>query len=328
MPVPKLDAFIQPLLDLAADGDSHTLREAEEYLAREFRLARRERNELTAGGAQTRLRSRMNWANTSLKRAGLLESAGRGQFRITDEGRRVLASASGPIDKKYLLRYPSFAAFSRPALKSARSQIGRRPLPIWDEEDLQMLQERQSGGALYSPRQQLRQVLQMVLTRMRSQFDDDLLLRLTGALPEVFERTVLELLLALNFGQLEGERERIVVQQRNEQGFAGVIQSRAAGDPAPGFLALCLDPLLLLDWRALHASGLKVPGQDGCKGILISSARFAGDILTASGPGGDHDLQLLDGKQLAALMIEHGLGVQAEQHFSTYALDADYFEPN
>ena len=110
MAVPKLDAFIQPLLQLAADGETHSLKEAEEHLAGHFRLARRERNELTASGAQTRVRNRTNWANTYLKRAGLLESAGRGLFRITAEGQRVLASAVDAIDTRYLMRYPSFAA--------------------------------------------------------------------------------------------------------------------------------------------------------------------------------------------------------------------------
>ena len=328
MPVPKLDAFFQPLLDLAADGESHSLREAEDYLAGRLDLTRRERNELTASGAQTKLRNRLNWANSSLKRAGLLEGAGRGHFRITTEGRRVLDSGAGPVDKKYLLRYPSFAAFSRPAARSSRATAGRRPLPIWDEEDFQLLKERHSRGPLLSPRQQLRQVLQVVLTRMRSQLDDDLLLRLSMAPTEIFERTIIDLLLLLDVAGLNGERGRIVVQQRNEQGFAGMIRSAGPDEADPGFLALRVDPLLLLDWRALHGSGLNLPDRQGGKGILISSARFAGDVLTACGPGGDHDLQLLDGKQLAALMIEHGIGVEAEQNFSTYTLVAGYFEPD
>ncbi len=326
MAVPKLDAFIQPLLHLAADGEAHSLREAEEHLAGHFALARRERRELTASGAQTRVRNRTNWANTYLKRAGLLESAGRGQFRITAEGQRVLASTADTIDTRYLMRYPSFAAFSRPAARSGRRPDDRRPLPIWDEEDVQLLQERHRRGPLLSPRQQLQQVLQMVMTRLRSQLDDDLLLRLTTAPPAIFERTVIELLLALDFSQAGGSPQRIVVQQRNDQGFAGVIRGRQAAEAGPAFLALRLNPLLLLDWRALRGSGLPLPGQNGTRGILITSARFAGEVLSASGPGGDHDLQLLDGKQLTALMIEHGIGVQVDQHYTTYNLVADYFE--
>ena len=326
MPVPKLDAFIHPLLQLCADGEAHDLREAEEHVAAHFGLTHRDRNELTPSGAQTRVRNRTNWANTYLKRAGLLQTAGRGQFRLTDEGHRVLDSRPDTVDKKYLLRYPSFAAFSTPSPESSRVRAGRRPLPIWDEEDVQMLQARQSRGPALSPRQQLQQALQVVLTRLRSQLDDDLLLRLSDAPPAVFERTIVELLLALDFGQLAGDRERIVVQQRAESGFAGIIRAQQAGDDEPGFLALCLDPLRLLDLRAIHSSGLALPGQDGCKGILLTSARFAGDVLTASGPGGGSDLLLLDGKQLAALMIEHGIGVRVDQQLTTHALVADYFD--
>ncbi len=326
MAVPKLDAFIYPVLQLTSDGESHSLREAETYLAAQFSLTHRERNELTASGAQTKVNNRINWANTYLKRAGLLQSAGRGLFRITDEGRRVLDTAADSVNIKYLLRYPSFAAFSKPSAQSRRRRADRLPLPIWDEEDVQMLQARHSRGPVMSPRQQLQQALQVVLTRLRSQLDDDLLLRLSNAPLAVFEQTIVDLLLALNFGQLDGERKRIDVQQRGETGFAGIIRARNAGDAEPGFLALCLDPLLLLDWRALRSTGLALPGQEGCKGILITSARFAGDVLTASGPGGDHDLLLLDGRQLSAQMIEHGIGVRVDQQHTTHAIVVDYFE--
>ena len=50
-----------------------------------------EMNELLPSGKQPRLRNRVNWAATYLKKGGLLESPRRARIRITDRGRSVLA---------------------------------------------------------------------------------------------------------------------------------------------------------------------------------------------------------------------------------------------
>lgn len=332
MPVPKFEAFFTPLLQMCADGEIHSLNQAEAHMARKFGLSYQERNERTAGGSQTRVYNRMRWASTYLRWAGLLRRVGRGQFRITDEGRHVLATGPASIDRKYLLRYPAFAAFMKPKPKSrspepARSRGDNRPAPVRDAAGAQTpMPPARPARAPQPPspaRQQLQQDLQIALTRLRSQLDDDLLLRLWDAPPAVFERTVFALLLALNFGRLDGERERILIRERGEHGFAGVIRARRAGEDEPGFLALCHNPLFALDWHVLRNSGLTLPGSDGSKGMLITSARLAGEVLTA---GGEHDLLLLDGKQMAALMIEYGIGVRVEQTLSTHTLVADYFE--
>jgi len=79
MAVPDFQKLMLPLLRLTADGLPHTLAETVEQLAEEFRLSEGDRTHVLRSG-QTRLYNRVGWTTTYLKKAGLLQPAGRGGF--------------------------------------------------------------------------------------------------------------------------------------------------------------------------------------------------------------------------------------------------------
>jgi hypothetical protein len=102
-----------PLLKLARDSQPHTLGEAVDYLANEYRLSEDDRNQLLQSG-QTRLYNRVGWSTTYLKKAGLLHALGPGRFQITARGREVLAASPPAIDIAFLeSRFPEMAEFRR-----------------------------------------------------------------------------------------------------------------------------------------------------------------------------------------------------------------------
>lgn len=101
MGVPDFQSFMLPLLKLTADGEEHSLVEAIEHLAQAFQLTDEDRTQLLRSG-QTRLYNRVAWATTYLRKARLLQAAGKGRFRITDQGREVLATNPGAIDVAFL----------------------------------------------------------------------------------------------------------------------------------------------------------------------------------------------------------------------------------
>jgi restriction system protein len=111
MPIPDYQTLMLPLLRFAADGNDHTTREAVEGLATEFQLTPAERKELLASGQQAIFNNRVGWANSYLKKAGLLESPRRGALRITARGKQTLGDNPTRIDVKYLERFPAFIEF-------------------------------------------------------------------------------------------------------------------------------------------------------------------------------------------------------------------------
>ena len=111
MAIPGYQTFMLPLLQLAADGEEHSLAEAREVLAGQFKLSEDELQQMLPSGYQTLFGNRVAWAKTYLVQADLLEATRRGHFKITDEGRRTLASHPAAIDAKYLERFPKFQEF-------------------------------------------------------------------------------------------------------------------------------------------------------------------------------------------------------------------------
>jgi restriction system protein len=96
-------------------------------------LTLEERAQLLPSGRQATFSNRLLWSSSYLRNAGLLESTGRGRFRITDQGRSALAEKPARIDIKLLMRYPVFVAFRTSAGKAPnvdqRGTLIPPPLP-------------------------------------------------------------------------------------------------------------------------------------------------------------------------------------------------------
>jgi restriction system protein len=93
MPVPDFQSLMLPVLRAAADGEI-SASDLRERVAASVGLTESDLAEMLPSGRQTTFTNRTAWANVFLQRAGLLEKARRGVYRISDEGRRVLAGAT------------------------------------------------------------------------------------------------------------------------------------------------------------------------------------------------------------------------------------------
>ncbi len=111
MSIPDYQSLMAPILKVAGDGKEHALTQVIEELAVQLKLTDEERRELLPSGLQFKFGNRVGWARTYLKKAGLLESAGRGKFRITERGRGVLADHVDELNTAYLKKFPEFREF-------------------------------------------------------------------------------------------------------------------------------------------------------------------------------------------------------------------------
>ena len=102
MAIPDYQTTMLPLLCFAADSAEHSLREAIEALAGEFKLSDEERRELLPSGQQEVFDNRVGWARTYMKKAGLLRTTRRAFFEITERGIEALEKKPSRIDGKFL----------------------------------------------------------------------------------------------------------------------------------------------------------------------------------------------------------------------------------
>ena len=99
--IPPFQELMLPILEMYATRDPESIanREFMETLAKRFHLTEADRNEMLSSGRQLRFENRVYWALAYLRRAGLIESAGRGLNRITKRGHDVLKPV--PFSNRY-----------------------------------------------------------------------------------------------------------------------------------------------------------------------------------------------------------------------------------
>lgn len=290
-----------PLLKRLADGQPHKMLDLYEELAVDLKLTEADRREMLPSGKETRYKNRIRWARRNLKKARLLDSPGIGSCCITTRGKQVLGSNPPKINNKLLEQYPEFVDY-----KAAPRNSGTLSTQAAASESDETPEE----------------TLERVHQGIKSQLVQELLEKIKAAPPSFFERLVVELLLRLGYG---GSREDAgkAVGKSGDGGIDGIINEDRLG----------LDVIYLQAKRwdgtvgrpAIQAFAGSLEGVRGRKGVFITTSTFSNDARSYVGTI-EKKIVLIDGEQLANLMVEHNLGVSTVSTYDVKKVDSDYFE--
>ncbi len=110
MAVPKFYEFFGSFLRALSDGEIHKSKEVQKTIVSDMKLTDEDLAEQLPSQRQPTYVNRIMWARTYLDKAGLIKTPARGQYQITNEGKKALA-ANVPIDLKYLDQYEAFRKF-------------------------------------------------------------------------------------------------------------------------------------------------------------------------------------------------------------------------
>jgi restriction system protein len=301
MTVPDFQAWFLPLLRRVGDGEVHEMRKLYEQLADELGLTDEDRAELLPSGTEFRYRNRISWARTYLKKAGLVESPGRGKVQITDLGRSVLASPPEKLSVPFLRKFPAFVEFYTTQPES--------PSPV-DPHD--------TGGGEETPEE----TLERVHSGLSNQLVGELLDHIKAAPAEFFERLVVDLLLRMGYGGSREDAGR-TVGKSGDGGIDGIINE----DPL-GLDTVCLQAKR---WEntvgrpVVQAFAGSLEGFRAKKGVLITTSTFSQEALHYAQQI-EKRMILIDGPRLARLMVQYNLGVNTVATYELKRIDTDYFE--
>jgi restriction system protein len=298
-----------PLLRLAADGVEHRFRDAVEKLASHFELTDAERAEMLPSGTAPLFDNRVGWARTYLKQAGLLESPRRGWFTITDRGRNVLARNPSRIDGSLLEEFDEFRAF-RARRRDAVLQVPTTAsTPDALSPDLPAHQTPED-------------LLASAYRRLRRELEIELLEQVKAASPAFFERLVIDLLVAMGYGGSRQDAGR-AIGKSGDGGIDGIIKEDKLGLDVIYIQAKRWDGTVGRPEIQKFAGALQ--GQRANKGVFITTSAFTRDA-TEYAQVINLKIILVDGEQLASLMIDHNIGVSTVGMYELKRLDNDYFE--
>lgn len=132
---------------------------------------------------------------------------------------------------------------------------------------------------------------------------------------------MVDLLFAMGYGGSRDEAK--VTKKSNDEGIDGVINEDRLG----------LDVIYIQAKRWQNSVGRTeiqsfvgaLAGKQASKGVFITTSEFRQSAAAYAGSVAQKVI-LIDGKRLAELMIEHGVGVSVVRTIAIKRIDSDYFE--
>lgn len=298
MSVPDYQTLMLPLLNRTSDGQEHTLPSLVDALAAEFRLTDPERRELLPSGGQFLFDNRVGWARTYLKKAGLVASPKRGIIQIAERGRQVLREKPARVDNKLLRRFPEFLEFQN-----------------------SKTDEKETSGTVDEPLDP-QESIEAGYQRIKKQLSSELLVRIKSASPRFFERLVVELLLKMGYG---GSRKDFgeAIGKPGDRGIDGVIKEDKLGLDMVYIQAKRWDNAPVGS-KEIQAFVGALHGKKARKGVFITTSDFSKAAHEYVREIQDKVI-LINGEELADLLIEHGVGVSTVATYDIKKVDLDFF---
>lgn len=303
MPIPDYQTLMLPLLKLVGSKNEISRKDSVEILSNQFQLTEDEKMEMLPSGTVT-IYNRVGWARKYLYQAGLLDSPKRGVFGITERGIKLLKTNPNRLDNKILKQYPEFEAFYNYKKE--------------DEEAIDFKDD--TVHEMQTPEEVIDNAYQRISTTLAKE-----IINVVRSLsPAFFERLVVQLLVKMGYGGSEKDAGK-AVGKTNDEGIDGTIKEDKLGLDIIYIQAKRWQTGNTVGRPELHKFVGALAGQGAKKGIFITTSSFTKDALSYM-PRNETKIVLIDGEQLAQLMIEYNLGVSPQKVYEIKRLDSDYFE--
>ena len=305
MPVPDFQSLMLPVLKALSDGSDVQVAEVCARVAAAEGLTPDDLSERTRGGHTTKLKDRVSWSITHFLYAGLVKRVRRAVYRITSDGKQLLSRHPTRIDLKLLLQYPAYVEWkNRTHRKSPRIE---RP-------------EQQENESEETPEE----TLDRAAGELRTVLEAEVLARVRNADSAFLERAVVDLLIAMGYGGGDAAMGR-VTGRSGDGGIDGTIREDALG----------LDEVYVQAKKYAHGNTVgegdlrnfagAIDAAGTTKGVFVTTAEFtrAAKDYVARSP---KRIVLIDGEELAHLMVRHGVGVRTRARHEIKRIDEDYFD--
>ncbi len=280
-------------------------------MADEHGLSEEERRALLPSGRQTTIANRTYWALVYLSRAQLIVRVARGQYEISARGRDVLANPPERITITYLQRFPEFAAF-RADSRDGDSGAGET-----------VVHAAAAGPATQGGTPEER--LESADRDLKAEVAATLLARVRELAPAAFEQLIIDLLVKIGYGGSQsGAAQRL--GRSGDGGIDGIIREDALG----------LDTIYIQAKRYAEENPVGAPaiqafagallGNGATRGVFATTSHFTPQALQAGAAYKSHRIILINGNELAHLLVEHEVGVRTIRTIRMQRVDLESYE--
>lgn len=299
--IPRYNEMYKELLNSIIDRKEYKFKEIKDKVATILNISDEERQEKLSSGSK-KFDYRLNWTCTYLKRAKLVENTERGVIRITQRGLDLLATNPAVIDNNTLKNYEEFREF----------------LNLKGNKETQDIKEN------IAEEQTPQDVLETSFEKINEILQEEVLEEVMRKDPYFFENLVVKLLQKMGYGTLRNSG--IVTKKSNDEGIDGIVNQDKLGFDSIYIQAKKWDKDSTVSRPEIQKFVGALAGQGATKGLFITTARFSDGAREYSQKQHTTKIVLIDGMELAKLMIEYNLGVSVEKIYEIKKIDSDFFE--
>ena len=299
--IPDYQSIMLPLLEFVSDGKEYKMRYVTNELAIKFGVTEEEQKELLPSGVAPVFYNRTAWAKTYLKKAGLIDSPKQGLVIISKQGLDVLKRKPHSINVKYLKQFSEFVEF----------QTTKRD----DEIEIDTAEEQST--------QTPEELLETAYQKIRKSLASELINKVVELSPVFFEKLVVELLVKMGYGGSIKDAGK-AMGKSGDEGIDGTIKEDKLGLDIIYIQAKRWKPGNVVGRPELQKFVGALAGQGAKKGIFITTSSFTKEAIEYT-PRNETKIVLIDGHQLAQLMIDYNLGCTSQHTYEVKKIDSDYF---
>ncbi len=301
MSVPDFQTMMLPFLRFAQDQSEISTREVLPFLTNHYNFSEEEVAEQIPSGYQTKLSNRVSWIFAHLQKAGLIEKTRRGFYKITSRGIELLEQNPEKINIKTLKQFPEYADFWKPKRLNETEETSIKnelETTVTPDESLALSYE-----------------------TIRNALASEIIEKIKSCSPAFFERLVVELLVKMGYGGTLQEAGQ-AVGRSGDGGIDGIINEDRLG----------LDVIYLQAKRwegnvsrpEIQKFAGALQGKRARKGVFITTSDFTKEAREYVAMI-DSKIILIDGEELAELMIDYNVGVSVATTYEIKRIDSDYF---
>lgn len=304
MAVPDFQTLLLPVLRAVAEKEAGRP-ELRERVADALGLSEKDRAELLPTGRQTVLESRVDWALVYMRRAGLVERVQRGVYRIGEPGRQLLATSPEQITRRMIYSYPQYVTWQQ-------ENQG-------DKAKNADVNDATNGSDLQTPQDRI----ESAMNEIASALEADILERMRAMSPLGFQRLLIDLLLKMGYGG--GQREMAgAVRRGADGGIDGTIKEDELGLDVVYLQAKRYGANNTVGRPDVQAFVGSLEGEGASKGLFFTTSSFSAGALDYVKRISKRII-LVDGHELARLLIRHDVGVQVGQTYAIKTVDENAF---
>ena len=301
--LPKFNEFFTPILQIVSETGEINAHEAVDLVIKKVGLNEEQLSLKQESNGRPLAKNRVHWACSYLYKAGGLTRPKRGFIDVGANTNQLL-NLKRPVDLRDIRSTKEWKKYE-------------------EEKANRILIDTNNSANIYSGDETPEDLIDKGKSLLELNLIDELIDNMKSISPADFEELILKLLAKMGYGGGDSRRIR-GVPRGPDGGIDGTIDEDRLGLSQIYIQAKRFSENSV--GRPTVQSFIGAMTGGGCrKGVFVTSSTFTSEAKKFSEGLNDVRLVLIDGFDLAKLMIEHSVGVQVKETIRVAKIDQDFF---